>query len=133
MKASMLCFRFAVIFALTGMVIGIIMAASHDHSVMPAHAHLNLLGWVSLFLMGFYYRLHPALDASRVAAAQVCLWVVATIVMTGGIAAIYLGHPFGEPIAIVGSLLILADMLLFAILVFRPAPQARAAELAPAE
>ena len=31
---------------------GIGMAASQNHSIMPAHAHLNLLGWVSLFLFG---------------------------------------------------------------------------------
>jgi len=37
---------------------GIFMAASRDHSSMPAHAHLNLLGWVSLFLFGIYYRMH---------------------------------------------------------------------------
>jgi hypothetical protein len=48
-RASSLSFKAAVVFALAGMVMGIAMAASHDHSVFPAHAHLNLLGWVSLF------------------------------------------------------------------------------------
>jgi hypothetical protein len=38
------------------------MAASRDHSSTPAHAHLNLLGWVSLFLFGIYYRMHPTAD-----------------------------------------------------------------------
>jgi hypothetical protein len=134
MKASSLCFKSAVVFALAGMAMGIGMAASHDHSVAPAHAHLNLLGWVSLFLIGIYYRFNPALDVSRAALIQVGGWVVATVIMTSGITAIYLGRVgFGEPIATVGSLLILVDMLFFAILVFRPAPKGRAAEWAPAE
>jgi len=30
------------------------MGISKDHAAMPAHAHLNLLGFVSLFLFGFY-------------------------------------------------------------------------------
>src|SRR5258706_14266502 len=40
-----------------GMIWGIIMAASGDHSMMPAHAHLNLMGWVTLSLMGTFYAL----------------------------------------------------------------------------
>ncbi len=52
MKASSLCFQAAVLFVIAGMIWGIVMAISEDHSAMPAHAHLNLLGWVSLFLFG---------------------------------------------------------------------------------
>lgn len=59
MKASTLSFCSAVCLGIAGMIIGIIMAASGNHSVFPAHAHLNLLGWVSLFLIGIFYRLHP--------------------------------------------------------------------------
>jgi hypothetical protein len=44
---------------------GLQMAISADHSAFPAH--LNLLGWVSLFLFGIYYRLHSSLDQSRAA------------------------------------------------------------------
>jgi hypothetical protein len=96
------------------------MAASGNHSVMPAHAHLNLLGWVSLFLIGIYYRLHPRLDTSRLALVQTGIWICGTIVLTCGVAAIYLGRPDLEPIAIVGSLIVAAGMLTFAYIVFQP-------------
>ena len=99
--------------------IGIAMAASGDHSVFPAHAHLNLLGWVSLFLMGVFYRLHPALDTSRVALIQSSIWIGATIVLTCGVAAIYLGRSELEPVAIIGALTVLGDMFMFVYLVFR--------------
>jgi hypothetical protein len=101
------------------MAIGIAMAASGNHSVYPAHAHLNLLGWVSLFLIGIFYRFHPALDVSRLAIVHVAIWTVGTVVLTCGIAAIYLGRPDLEFIAVAGSLTVLAAMLLFAYLVFR--------------
>jgi len=81
---------------------------------------LNLLGWVSLFLIGIFYRYYPALDTSRIALVQVVVWVIGTIVLTFGVTAIYLGHPELEPIAIAGSLIMLGDMLLFAYLVFWP-------------
>jgi cbb3-type cytochrome oxidase subunit 1 len=119
MRASTLSFCSAVCLLIVGMLIGITMAASGNHSVYPAHAHLNLLGWVSLFLIGIYYRLHPALDTSRVALVNVIIWICGTIVLTCGVAAIYLGRPDLEPVAIAGSLTLLADMLLFTYLVFR--------------
>src|SRR6478752_7199076 len=74
MKASSLSFQAAVLLVLVGMGWGIAMAASGDHSTMPAHAHLNLLGWVSLFLFGIFYHLHPAIDQSRAARLQVWRW-----------------------------------------------------------
>src|SRR6202171_6879791 len=86
MKASILCFRAAVLLVLAGMLWGIVMGITEDHSTMPAHAHLNLLGWVSLFLFGIYYHLHPAVDRSRLASLQVWAWVVGTIILTIGVA-----------------------------------------------
>jgi cbb3-type cytochrome oxidase subunit 1 len=119
MKASAVSFPAATLLAIVGMIWGIVMAASADHSTMPAHAHLNLLGWVSLFLFGIFYHLHPAVDRSRAAIVQVAVWIAATVVVTIGVALIYRGHEMGEPIAIVGSLAVLADMLLFGWLVIR--------------
>jgi uncharacterized membrane protein YczE len=113
MKASSLSFQAAVLFVLAGMVWGLQMAISQDHSAFPAHAHLNLLGWVSLFLFGIYYRLHPSLDQSRAALVQVWIWVAGTIVLAIGVALAHTGHEAGDPIAAVGSFVVLADMLLF--------------------
>ena len=101
MKASALSFRAAVLFALTGMGMGmgIAMAIARDHAVTPAHAHLNLLGWVSLFLFGLYYRLNPALDVSRLALVQVGVWSVGTVVLTIAVAAIHMGYEAADPVA----------------------------------
>ena len=121
MKASTLSFRLAVLFVIVGMAMGIGMAASQDHSIMPAHAHLNLLGWVSLFLFGIYYERRPALDSSRLALLQVGLWSVGTVILTIAVAAIHLGSTAADPVAGLASLLVLAAMLLFGYFVFRPA------------
>jgi peptidoglycan/LPS O-acetylase OafA/YrhL len=119
MKASSVCFPVAVLMVLAGMIWGIIMAISDDHSAMPAHAHLNLLGWVCLFLFGIFYHLHPAIDRSRTALVQVSVWIVTTIILTIGVGLVHTGHPIGDPIAAVGSLIVFADMLLFGWLVLR--------------
>jgi hypothetical protein len=136
MKASSFSFKIATVMALAGIAMGIGMAASHDHSLMPAHAHLNLLGWVSLFLFGIYYKLNPNTDASRLAVIQVGVWTLGTVVLTAGVAALHLGNAGAEPAAAIGSLVLLAGMLLFTLLVFRPAAADRispAVAMTPAE
>jgi cbb3-type cytochrome oxidase subunit 1 len=135
MKASSLSFQAAVLAALAGMVWGIVMAASGDHSAMPAHAHLNLLGWVSLFLFGIFYHLHPELDRSRTAFTHVSIWIAATVILTIGVGLVHAGHEIGDPIAAIGSLAVLADMLLFGWLVVRRgrAEKAEPASAVPAE
>lgn len=135
MKASSACFRAACLLAIAGVGVGIAMAASKNHALMPAHAHLNLLGWVSLFLFGIYYRLHPAVDGTRLALAQVGLWIVGTVVLTIAVGAIHLGYEAFEPMAAVSSLVVLVALGLFTVQVFRsdvpataPAPALRPAE-----
>lgn len=133
MKASSLSFQAAVLFVIAGMIWGIVMAISEDHSAMPAHAHLNLLGWVSLFLFGIYYKLHPSLEDAKSAIAQVWIWIIGTIVLAIGVAMVHTGHPGGDPIAAIGSFIVLLDTLLFGWLVYRgERVDAAAAKLATA-
>ncbi len=119
MRASSLSFLAAVIAAATGMAWGLIMGISENHTTMPAHAHLNLLGWVSLFLIGIFYHLNPALDRNRIALIQVCVWIAGTVILTLGVALLMSGIALGNALAATGSLIVLAAMLLFGWLVFQ--------------
>jgi hypothetical protein len=132
MKASSICFQAAVLFVIAGMIWGITMAISEDHTAMPAHAHLNLLGWVSLFLFGIYYKLHPSLEDAKSAMAQIWIWIIGTIVLTIGVAMVHSGNSAGDPIAAIGSFVVLLDMLLFGWLVYRGERVDTTAKLAPA-
>ena len=119
MKASSLCFKAAVVLVMVGMLWGLQMAISQDHSAFPAHAHLNLLGWVSLFLFGIYYRLHPALERSKLALAQVWIWIAGTVIQAIGVGLVHTGTPQAEPAAAGGSIIVVVAMLLFGWQVFR--------------
>ena len=55
----------------------------------------------------------------RRALALVGFWACGTVILTCGIAASYFGRPDLAFIAIVGSLIVLADMVVFAYLAFR--------------
>jgi hypothetical protein len=104
---------------LAGMIWSLQMAITDDHSAFPAHAHLNLLGFVALFLFGIFYRLNPAVESNRLAIPQVLIWIVSTVVMAIGVGLVHTGHPAGDPIAAVGSFAIFADAILFTWLVFQ--------------
>ena len=81
-------------------------------------------------------RLNPALDVSRLALVQVGVWSFGTVVLTLAVAAIHMGYEVADPVAALASLIVLAAMVLFAVLVFRPTLGTRitsAAVLTPAE
>jgi cbb3-type cytochrome oxidase subunit 1 len=111
------CFVSAALYAVTGMAGGIYMAASHDHTLATAHAHLNLLGFVSLAIFGLYYHTVPGAALTRLAklhaiAATIGLWL-----LIPGIAMAHLG--INEGIAIAGSFTTIGAMALFVAVVVR--------------
>ena len=57
--------------------------------------------------------LHPSLDQSCAALIQVWIWIAATIILVIGVALVHRGDENGDPIAAVGSFVVLGDMLLF--------------------
>ena len=57
------------------------MGAHQDFVMAPAHAHLNLLGWVTLAIMGGFYALPGAKAAGRLAWANFVLSAGGVLVM----------------------------------------------------
>jgi hypothetical protein len=111
----------ATLLLLVGMLAGIAMGIQQDFTLAPAHAHLNLVGGVLLFVFGLYYRLMPAAGSTSLAKLQGSLHIVGAIVFPAGIALVLLkGTSFiAAPIA--GSLIVVAATALFAVIVFRSA------------
>ncbi|GAA6203170.1 hypothetical protein [Aquicoccus sp. SU-CL01552] len=107
----------AAVFALTGMLWGIQMSASHDHTLSPAHGHLNLIGFVAMSIFGFYYALTPTAARSRLAVLHFGLSVATVLVLTPGIALAITQR--GETLAQAGSSLAVLSMALFAFVVLR--------------
>jgi hypothetical protein len=104
----------SVVVLLVGMLAGIGMGMTQNFVLAPAHAHLNLIGGVLLFLFGLYYRLVPAAGTTTLAKVQGWLHMVGAIVFPAGVAAVLLKGPSVELAPIAGSLIVLAAMALFA-------------------
>jgi len=111
-------FRLAALYFALGVVLGVAMGASGDHSLFAVHAHINLLGWVSMALFGVIATLHPGMSEGRAAAAQFWTYNLGVPLMLGALTLRLKGVAAFEPLIGVASILIGLSVLLFAWLVF---------------
>lgn len=111
----------SVVILLIGMLAGIAMGIQQNFTLAPAHAHLNLIGGVLLFLFGLYYRLVPAAGTTTLAKVQGWLHMIGAVVFPAGIAVVLLKGPSFEAAPIAGSLIVVTATALFAVIVFRSA------------
>jgi hypothetical protein len=100
---------------LAGMVWGSWMGASQDHSLFPAHAHLNLLGWVTLAIMGGFYALRGS--GGRIAWVNYGLSTAGVVIMTPMLAYLlgdeaHRGPTIG-PLMMIPEVLVMAGMAVF--------------------
>lgn len=112
--------RASVLYALAGMALGLHMAASHDHSQLATHAHLMLFGWVGMTIYAAVYKLWPYAAAGPLPKLHMLAAHLALIGLTVGLFIIYDGNvELGDPIAAISSIVLFANMALFAWIVWR--------------
>jgi hypothetical protein len=114
-RVSLWFFAVAPIYVLIGMGFGIFMGATENFTLAPAHAHLNLIGWVTMALYGTFYAL--AREASNKLAWAV-FWLnnAGAAIMFPSLAMVLTSgesSPFLVPL-IVSEFLALGAMLCFA-------------------
>lgn len=88
----------AVLYFVVAVGLGVYMGASGDHSLHSVHAHLNLLGWVSLAIIGLIYHAMPAAGESRLATIQFWLHNLSLPVMMLFLALLMKGNAAVEPL-----------------------------------
>lgn len=113
--------RLAAIYFMVGVTLGVYMGMTHRFAQIPVHAHINLLGWVSLGLIGAIYHLKPQAAQTMLAKAHFVLHNVGLPVMAGGLYMLLGGNHGAEPIVGIGSLLVAAGVLCVGINLFRHA------------
>ena len=112
-------FTLAVIYAISGMMLGLSMAMSHDHSQMPTHAHIMVAGWVMSSVFAFFYHLVPAARASRLAPVHFWLTAASGVVLMAGLFVMIGGNDAIEPIVATASMVFFAATVLFAFIALR--------------
>lgn len=121
MRLSFVCFVYATLCVIVGMGLGIWMGVSDDHTLGPVHVHLNLIGWVSMAVIGLYHRGNgrAATLLDRVQAGMLMLGVPA---FAGGLA-VFMTTTSNTleaiifPVGLAGTFLCLIAMVLFLVIV----------------
>ncbi len=109
----------ALVYFVAAVGLGVVMSATHDFRLRGVHVHVNLLGWVSMALSAFVYRLFPAAAASVGATLHFWLYQLALPVMMVSLAALLLGDPRAVPFVAASSVALLLAIVVFAGTVFR--------------
>ncbi len=107
----------AAFFVLLGMIWGIQMSATGNHDLSPAHGHLNLVGFVTMSVMGIYYALTPAAAASKWAWPHYFLALGAVVILVPGIVMALTGK--GEALAKAGSVLSVVSVVAFLAMILK--------------
>ena len=59
--------RIAAVYFVVAIALGLYMGITEKFTQVPVHAHLNLLGWVSMALFGLIYSAFPAAGQTKLA------------------------------------------------------------------
>ncbi len=127
MRYDLIFITAALLCLLVGEGLGLHMGISQDFTLIPAHTHLNLLGWVTLAAYGLMHRAYPALATSRMAMAQCMLAVVANIAMPLGLAVMLTSANHDATLVKVASLAVILATVMFIIMFVRKVALAKAA------
>lgn len=112
-RVSYAFFIVAFVCGLCGMVMGMAMGATENFTLMPVHAHLNLLGWVSLAIMGGFYALARERASNRLAWANLAVSSFGILVCIPSLALLVMGDKSVVPFLITGEVSLVSGMLLF--------------------
>lgn len=126
-RVSAAFFATAVVCVLIGMSWGMYMGSTENFTLMPAHAHLNLVGWVTLALYGTFYALTRGTMSVRLAWINYAISTLGVIVMIPSLA-LFLANGNDKqflPFMIPGEILTTLGAAVFAISVFRELFRAR--------
>lgn len=112
------------IFLAFGLIIGMFMGASGDHTLAAGHAHINLVGFVLSAIFALTYRCYTEMEASRLATYHFWLHLAGAVVLNVMLL-LFLGGRISEanmaPIAPLSELAVLVGVLLFFVNVWKNA------------
>jgi hypothetical protein len=109
-------------YAIAGMALGIYMAASHNHALFVAHAHILLVGFVVSFIYALIHKLWIVGTHARLAALQFYLHQLAALGMSIGLVLLYGGlmaEPSIAPLLGIASVGVLLAAILMAWMILR--------------
>ena len=105
----------ALIYGFAGLILGLYMAASHNHGQLVTHAHIMLVGFVVSFIYAVIHKLWLDNPKELMAKAQFYIHQLGTFGMVVALFLLYGGFMQGDllaPVAALSSILVLIAFIL---------------------
>lgn len=120
-RVSAAFFAVGIVCVLGGMFLGMHMGATHNMTLAPAHAHINLVGWATMALYGTFYALERETMVAKLAWANFVVSTIGIVVMVPALIMFLNGgnDPKWVPMMSAGEGIVALGALIFAISVFR--------------
>lgn len=121
-RYSILLLRASAIFGVIGTFLGAHMAGATSYAFLPIHAHMLVVGWLSLFSFAIFYRVFHQ-GESFLAKSQVWTALIGTIGLVVGMIFQFIdGIPLPKGVTltfyIAGGMILLISYILFVFLTF---------------
>jgi len=106
----------AIIYGVIGMCLGLYMGITENHTQLPTHAHIMVIGWVSFAVFGIFYASFK--EAASRTLATVHFWIaqIGFIGLAIALGFIFSGQSGFEPVAGIFSIIYFVSFLLFALI-----------------
>ncbi|MGP4108520.1 cytochrome-c oxidase [Virgibacillus sp. L01] len=112
--------KIAAVYFVLGVCLGLTMGITENFSFTSVHAHLNLLGWVSLALFGIIYYCFPKAGETKLATIHFWLHNIGLPLMQGTLFIMLLTSNHSIVVlTIIGSVMVVVGAILFLINVFK--------------
>lgn len=112
--------KIAVVYFLIGTVLGLVIGSSNQFQYTSVHAHINLLGWVSLAIIGVIYKVFP--EAAEAKLARIHFWLHNVGLPLLIISMVFFAQgeeSMGIPFAALGGVLVIASVIVFLVNLFK--------------
>ena len=111
--------KVAVVYFLVGICLGIFMESAQDHTLAGVHAHINLVGWVSMALFGLLYHFFNELGNTMLAKLHFWFYNISFPLFMFALGFMLYGNDSLLPLLIVSPFALALGVIFFVINIFK--------------
>jgi hypothetical protein len=116
-RISFFFFTTGALFVLIGVSLGIWMGANENFTFAPVHAHLNLIGWASMGLIGGFYALAGEAAPRKLGWITYGLMTIGLAILAPSLAMLLSGDKSVVPVLAISEIMVAVGLLIFFIAV----------------
>jgi hypothetical protein len=118
-KYSKWLMRISAVYALIGALLGSDLAGRKDYTMVPGHAHILVVGWLTLFAYGIFYYLFKEIGMKKTAVLHAWTSLIGGGLMPLSMLVYYMNENTLTMITFISSAsILLLAIILFAVLLF---------------